>query len=283
VFGAERKRKRWRIGAGRIEGGKMSDNFKQSVKPKWYIGIGALAVTIAFLLLGAGPIQDGLGVWGLAITELVILVIALAPPLIFKWKLSEIMPIKRIRLKQLAAVFILFIACYIVVNAVVSLSIYILPDFAETAEDMSSFVLGAPFLVSLLVMALTPAICEEALFRGLILHTLKDVKNPTVLMLIVAFLFGAFHLDLYRFLPAAIIGFVLTYIMVKTKNFLLPVIFHALNNGVSTAIGFVAVDMEIDIDAAVSISRGDLIFSIALAAVTPILFYLAGKMLDAKT
>jgi membrane protease YdiL (CAAX protease family) len=52
--------------------------------------------------------------------------------------------------------------------------------------------------ISLLIMALTPAICEEALFRGLILHTLKDVKNPTVLMLIVAFLFGAFHLDLSR-------------------------------------------------------------------------------------
>jgi membrane protease YdiL (CAAX protease family) len=257
---------------------KVNEASEAKIKPKWYIGIGALAITIAFLIFGATPIQDRLGIWGLAVTEIVILIIALAPPIIFKWKLSEIMPIKKIRLKQLMATFILFIACYIVVNAVVSISLFIFPNFIETAEDMSSFVLSAPFAISLLIMALVPGICEEALFRGLIQHTFKDVKSPPVLMLIMAILFGVFHLDLYRFLPAAIIGFVLSYIMVKTRNILLPMIFHTLNNGVSTALGFLAADIVADTD--LSISWEELAFYLVLTAVTPFMFRAAGKMLS---
>ena len=51
----------------------------KNVKPKWHIGIIALAITIVFFIFVAAPLQLQFGMWGLAITELGILFIGLFP------------------------------------------------------------------------------------------------------------------------------------------------------------------------------------------------------------
>ena len=247
----------------------------KNIKPKWYIGIIALVITIAFLIFGAVPLQLQLGMWGLAITELGILLIALLPIYLFKWKLRDVMPIKKVTLKQLLAISLLFIATYIIVNAVSITTANLFPEYAQLGADMAGFYATVPFVLSIIIMSVMPGICEEVLHRGLIQHTLKDVKNPFAIMIIMAIIFGVFHLDIYRFLPTAIVGFVLTYVMIKTDNFLLPVTFHAVNNAVTVVLSYSA-----DVTQTVSIPVESVGAFLVLSALSPLLFYMGAKLLN---
>ena len=69
--------------------------------------------------------------------------------------------------------------------------------------------------------------------RGFILYTFKNIQSDWIVVLCMGLIFGLFHLDPYRFLPTAILGLGLTYIMRKTHNILLPALFHFINNGLS--------------------------------------------------
>ncbi|MBI3271401.1 MAG: CPBP family intramembrane metalloprotease [Planctomycetes bacterium] len=80
------------------------------------------------------------------------------------------------------------------------------------------------------VLALSPALCEEALFRGLVLSGLRSLGKWPALLLTAAF-FGVFHASLYRLLPTAFLGVLLGYLVWRTGSLLCGIVAHALNNG----------------------------------------------------
>ena len=82
-----------------------------------------------------------------------------------------------------------------------------------------------------MVFALSPAICEEVLFRGVILSSLKDKIPPSLCIIIVGFLFGVFHMHIFRMFPTALLGMALTFIVYRTGSIYLSVIAHFFNNG----------------------------------------------------
>ena len=49
-------------------------------------------------------------------------------------------------------------------------------------------------IAAVLCVALTPAIAEEMLFRGIVFSALKDKVKPVYSVLIVSVLFGLFHI-----------------------------------------------------------------------------------------
>ena len=74
--------------------------------------------------------------------------------------------------------------------------------------------------------------CEEALHRGFIFHTFKNAGKWTT-VIAMGIIFGLFHLHPLRFVATAILGAVLTYIMLETRNLLLPILVHFVNNALS--------------------------------------------------
>jgi sodium transport system permease protein len=87
----------------------------------------------------------------------------------------------------------------------------------------------------LLVIAVTPAVCEELLFRGLILSGLRRYGNwPAII--ISAFLFALAHASIYRLLPTFCLGLMLGYVVVKTGSIWCSMLLHALNNGVAVTL-----------------------------------------------
>ena len=85
---------------------------------------------------------------------------------------------------------------------------------------------GAVFLDIILGVVLTPVL-EELCFRGIILHrwTLKwDLRTSVVLS---SLLFGLFHADV---IGAAMFGFVMAVLYIKTRSLWVPIFCHALNN-----------------------------------------------------
>jgi hypothetical protein len=83
-----------------------------------------------------------------------------------------------------------------------------------------------------------PAICEEALCRGLIQYSFGGLRRKWLTVLIVGILFGIMHLDFYRFLPTMLLGLAMAYIMAETRNLLLPMLFHFINNAWSTVLSW---------------------------------------------
>jgi sodium transport system permease protein len=89
-----------------------------------------------------------------------------------------------------------------------------------------------PLWTLLLVLAITPAVCEELFFRGLIMSGLRRYgKWPAIL--ISALLFGLAHSSIYRLLPTLFLGVLLGLIVWRTGSILCAIILHALNNGLA--------------------------------------------------
>ena len=69
--------------------------------------------------------------------------------------------------------------------------------------------------------------------RGFIQYSFQSIRRDWVIILCMGLIFGLFHMDPYRFLPTALLGIGLSYVMQKTHNLLLPALFHFTNNFLS--------------------------------------------------
>ncbi len=85
-------------------------------------------------------------------------------------------------------------------------------------------------LFLLFVAAVSPAICEEVLFRGAILSGLRQRLGAWPAIILVGALFGLFHLDVFRIPPIAVLGMVLTYLTVRTGSIYAAMLVHLMNN-----------------------------------------------------
>jgi sodium transport system permease protein len=102
---------------------------------------------------------------------------------------------------------------------------------------MSTFLSLNPVLV-FFILAVTPAVCEELLFRGILLSSLKERISAKSAMIVVAIIFGIYHLQIFRLVPTALLGFYLTYIVYKTGSIYLGMFGHMLNNSIGVLIMF---------------------------------------------
>jgi sodium transport system permease protein len=84
------------------------------------------------------------------------------------------------------------------------------------------------------LIALTPGICEEVMFRGFV-YRFFEHKNKWYAIWISAALFALFHLDPYRFIPVMFLGVMLGWLLYRTNSIFPSMISHAINN--ATAIG----------------------------------------------
>ncbi len=108
-------------------------------------------------------------------------------------------------------------------------------EMENSAEGMLKSVLNMQspmeLFFNLFVVAVLPAIGEELLFRGIIQQKLeKSFGNAILALWITALLFSAFHLQFQGFIPRMILGAVLGYLLVWTRNLWIPIIAHFIFN-----------------------------------------------------
>jgi hypothetical protein len=92
--------------------------------------------------------------------------------------------------------------------------------FSKTFPAFITAVIAAPIL-------------EELIFRGIILEGLLRNYNPLKAIIITNVLFGVAHLNPWQFIGAFFMGIFISWIYLKTRNLLLPVFIHLLNNLIS--------------------------------------------------
>lgn len=94
----------------------------------------------------------------------------------------------------------------------------------------------ANIFVLLAVVAFSPAVCEELLFRGAILSALEKRMPAWALIPLVGFLFGIFHISIYRVVLTGLTGIVLTYIVWRTRSLWNGIVMHFLFNGTAVLV-----------------------------------------------
>ncbi len=110
------------------------------------------------------------------------------------------------------------------------------PEHLERVAEFRDELQKLPLSMILFVFAITPAICEEVLFRGFVLSSLHRYST-TWAILLSALLFGLMHvltsnvLALERFLPTTFMGLLLAWIALRTGSLWPGVLLHSLHNG----------------------------------------------------
>lgn len=94
-------------------------------------------------------------------------------------------------------------------------------------------------LINLIMIAVLPAVGEELIFRGVLQRILMNsTRNIHLAIWLSAFVFSAFHLQFYGFLPRLFIGAILGYLYVASGTLWLPILAHFINNAVATIFYF---------------------------------------------
>jgi len=102
---------------------------------------------------------------------------------------------------------------------------------AALTKFLTEFTSPARLLVGLLVVAVTPAIAEELVFRGVIQRNLvRWFGSRHVGVWLTAALFSAAHLQFFGFVPRFLLGLVLGYLYEWSGNILVPMAAHFAQN-----------------------------------------------------
>lgn len=154
----------------------------------------------------------------------------------FRFSPRDTLSLRRPSLAGLAAAVLIGGSAWTFASGVL---IRLLPPPESLVKAMERLLLldgaDAPLWVVWLVIAITPAICEEFFFRGLALSGLKKLGLWPAL-LVTALIFGLAHASIYRLLPTMFIGLLLTWLVWRTGSIWTGVVGHALNNGIAATL-----------------------------------------------
>ena len=112
----------------------------------------------------------------------------------------EVFPVKKPAMQGILGTLLMWFGAY---QCMTALSLVLAVLFPRTYESvgrsMNSFVTGLPFLGSVIVIALVPAVSEEILHRGILQYSLQPLKNKWLIITLMGVYFGVFHLSLPPF------------------------------------------------------------------------------------
>ncbi|MDR2546803.1 MAG: CPBP family intramembrane metalloprotease [Lachnospiraceae bacterium] len=207
----------------------------------WIRGVVVFIITMALMFTLGYWVQSNFGLYGVFYTQLLFIVISIAGIFILRLKVKDVLPVKVPRMSQIFGVIIMVISALIPVAALAMINQLVFPEAIETADFMGELFRSTPVWIGFLIVSVAPAICEEILHRGVIQHTFErsGFRSKWVTLLSIGLIFGLFHIDYTRYAVTALLGIVMAYIMIETKNILLPMLYHFLHNAISFSAGVV--------------------------------------------
>lgn len=206
----------------------MDNNYKQF---KLWKGLVVLAVTAVIVFVVSPRILAPLGLYGSLLAEWLMLLAAVVLVLGFRGDLRELFPVKRPTASGVFGTILIWVGAFLIeMVLILILSIFFPERIMNVNVGLSAEMISAPFLLAFLAVAVTPAICEEAVFRGIFLRSLNPGKYKWAAILISGLVFGMFHADVFRLVPTAIGGIMMAYILLESGNMIYNSLFHFINN-----------------------------------------------------
>ncbi len=118
-------------------------------------------------------------------------------------------------------------------------SYVILPPLRElSGGEASLLAIASPWQAALVIgaVAVTPAVCEETLFRGWLQGTMRRTLRPVATIIIQAVLFSLFHLSPLSIVALAFVGVYLGWLFERCGTIYASMTAHCLYNGTIIAL-----------------------------------------------
>ena len=226
--------------------------------------------------------QMNWGWTGLILTELLFLVLGIGTALLHKTPLSEVFPVSIPSPSELGGVLVLSVAGMMLSMIATGISLAVVPQSLAELQGIGDFIYaGYSLPVMVLVVALMPAVCEETLHRGAILSHLRSLKSDKTIILLMGIFFGLFHLSVSKFLSTAVLGGLLSYLVVKKNNLILPMTMHFLNNLYSVVAGSMSGGVSESVSVVQSMPALQLVGSYCIFGfLAPLFLILAMRLVD---
>lgn len=198
----------------------------------WFVA----ALTIMLILYAGGMMQIKYGLAGVFGTQMIILAVPLAVVIYTKKDILLTYGFKKAKAGSYLGALFLGIGMFLV-NIVIAVGLSALfPSSADNVNTTFSGIMSGNALGVFIVIAITPAICEEMLFRGMIFHAMKEKYSIRTAIIVVATLFGIFHMSLIKLIPTGLLGMVLCIIVYMTGSIFPAMLMHFINNSFSVLI-----------------------------------------------
>ncbi len=124
----------------------------------------------------------------------------------------------------------------------------LIDTFKGILEQMYRLLISAKsfeeFLFVVVVVALTPAICEELFFRGLIQRAFEERAMPLKAAIITGVIFAAYHVNPFSFVALVGLGSFFGFITYRSQNLTVAISAHFFNNFIACAAIYMQLDDE---------------------------------------
>lgn len=167
-------------------------------------------------------------------SQLFVLLVPLIGSKICGVKLRETFRIRSIRPVSLVFIFLIAFCSFPIISLLNVLSMFFVEnEVAGVAMDMYPHGL----FLSMLVMAVMPAVGEEVLMRGVIYRSYQR-KSPIFALFASAVIFGLIHMNFNQMPYAIFLGIIMVLLIEATDSILSSMFLHFLINGFSTMAGY---------------------------------------------
>lgn len=218
---------------------------KQGGVPNFSDAVLVAAVSMLLLLYVGTVVQMKFLLPGLLITQLLIIGVPVFAAWYTKKDFKETFSLRVPKVTGVIGAVLLEVGAFLLVTVLSAALTRLWPqDVDGISQSFEMLLDGVGFVPALLVIALAPAICEEALFRGYLLSAAKKKFKPAIAILMVAALFGIYHLSFVKFFTTGILGIVFCYVVYKTGSIVLSGLMHFMNNAVSVVIMYYGEQLE---------------------------------------
>jgi uncharacterized protein len=95
------------------------------------------------------------------------------------------------------------------------------------------------FILVVFVIAVTPAICEESLFRGIVFKNFERISSRRYAIFLSGLIFALFHFHPFNLIPLIVLGVYLTFVVYYSESIFTAMVCHFINNFVSAYSVFV--------------------------------------------
>ena len=197
---------------------------------KVYHGIIMLILSAVCVFFVSPILGANLGLYGTLLNEILLLVLAVALTAVVRGDFKQVFPIHKPKLSAVFGTILLWIGSFLAIMIITMIIAYFFPEeVIGVSQGLGMEFASLTFIISFVIVSISPAICEEAVFRGVV-HSFDNGKNKWIAIVVTGLIFGAFHGNIWRFVPTALLGIMLGYIVYETDNMIYGALFHAINN-----------------------------------------------------
>lgn len=198
---------------------------------KVYHGIIMLVLSAVCVFFVSPILGANLGLYGTLLNEILLLVLAVALTAVVRGDFKQVFPIHKPKLSAVFGTILLWIGSFLAIMIITMIIAYFFPEeVIGVSQGLGMEFASLTFIISFVIVSISPAICEEAVFRGVVMHSFDNGKNKWIAIVVTGLIFGAFHGNIWRFVPTALLGIMLGYIVYETDNIIYGALFHAINN-----------------------------------------------------